>query len=324
MDILVMDLSIIVPVYNAIPLLERCLDSIFHQTTQYSYEVILVDDGSTDNSVGVIEARKENNIVLYRQQNAGPAAARNRGVELAKGRYIAFIDADDYWNDGYIEQTIKFLDEHKECVAVSVGCKSISLGNSPRFCPYTSNDDTREEPFVIPNFFEYWAEFCAPGTCSTTLRFEAVKQSGGMRGDLRITEDYEYWLYLSTFGQWGIIPEVFYVSDGGAVTQVQGHIKKDIERACKSPNLAEFEKRIIGRVSDEETSHYQKARGRVSRVLTYSHVITGRFSLGRIEALKYGKYFPQDKIGRLMNLAKHTELTWRCLAYLLRWREYHR
>lgn len=114
------------------------MDSIFHQTTQYSYEVILVDDGSTDNSVGVIEARKENNIVLYRQQNAGPAAARNRGVELAKGRYIAFIDADDYWNDGYIEQTIKFLDEHKECVAVSVGCKSISLGNSPRFCPYTS------------------------------------------------------------------------------------------------------------------------------------------------------------------------------------------
>lgn len=48
MDILIMDLSIIVPVFNAIPLLERCLDSIFHQTTQYSYEVILVDDGSTD------------------------------------------------------------------------------------------------------------------------------------------------------------------------------------------------------------------------------------------------------------------------------------
>ena len=214
MDILVMDLSIIVPVYNAIPLLERCLDSIFHQTTQYSYEVILVDDGSTDNSVGVIEARKENNIVLYRQQNAGPAAARNRGVELAKGRYIAFIDADDYWNDGYIEQTIKFLDEHKECVAVSVGCKSISLGNSPRFCPYTSNDDTREEPFVIPNFFEYWAEFCAPGTCSTTLRFEAVKQSGGMRGDLRITLSFNIWSMGDNTG--GVLCERWRSGDAGA------------------------------------------------------------------------------------------------------------
>ena len=52
-----MDISIVIPVYNAVPLLERCLDSIFNQTTLYSYEVILVDDGSTDNSVEVIKAR---------------------------------------------------------------------------------------------------------------------------------------------------------------------------------------------------------------------------------------------------------------------------
>ena len=76
-----MDISIIIPVYNAVPLLERCLDSIFNQTTLYSYEVILVDDGSTDNSVEVIKARLEKNIVLYQQQNAGPSAARNKGVE---------------------------------------------------------------------------------------------------------------------------------------------------------------------------------------------------------------------------------------------------
>ena len=60
-----MDISIVIPVYNAVPLLERCLDSIFNQTTLYSYEVILVDDGSTDNSVEVIKARPEKNIVLY-------------------------------------------------------------------------------------------------------------------------------------------------------------------------------------------------------------------------------------------------------------------
>lgn len=58
-----MDISIIIPVYNAVPLLERCLDSIFNQTTLYSYEVILVDDGSTDNSVEVIKARPEK--ILY-------------------------------------------------------------------------------------------------------------------------------------------------------------------------------------------------------------------------------------------------------------------
>ena len=143
------DLSVIIPVYNAVPLLERCLNSIFIQTTQYSYEVILVDDGSTDNSVEVIKARPERNIVLHQQSNAGPAAARNKGMELAKGKYVAFIDADDYWNDGYIEQTVQFLEEHVRCVAVSVGCKSISFGNPPCYCPAFVNDNSKFSAFVM-------------------------------------------------------------------------------------------------------------------------------------------------------------------------------
>lgn len=65
-----MDLSVIIPVYNAAALLDRCLDSVFNQKTRYTYEVILVDDGSTDNSVELIKARNEKNIILYKQQNA--------------------------------------------------------------------------------------------------------------------------------------------------------------------------------------------------------------------------------------------------------------
>ena len=80
-----MDLSIIIPVYNAAPLLDRCLDSVFNQTTQYNYEVILVDDGSTDNSVEIIKSRNEKNISFYQQKNAGPSVARNKGIELSNG-----------------------------------------------------------------------------------------------------------------------------------------------------------------------------------------------------------------------------------------------
>lgn len=78
------DLSIIIPVYNASKLINRCLDSIFNQSTQYQFEVILIDDGSTDDSIELIKARKEPNIILYQQQNAGPSTARNKGVELSK------------------------------------------------------------------------------------------------------------------------------------------------------------------------------------------------------------------------------------------------
>lgn len=66
-----MDLSIIIPVYNAAALIDRCLDSVFNQTTGYAYEVICVDDGSKDNSVALIEGRNNPNIRVVKQQNAG-------------------------------------------------------------------------------------------------------------------------------------------------------------------------------------------------------------------------------------------------------------
>lgn len=99
-----MDLSIIIPVYNKSKLINRCLDSIFNQTTNCSYEVILVDDGSTDDSVELIKTRTESNIILYEQQNAGPSVARNKGFELSHGKYCAYLDADDYWEDGFSEK----------------------------------------------------------------------------------------------------------------------------------------------------------------------------------------------------------------------------
>ena len=109
-----MDLSVIVPVYNAALLINRCLDSILSQQGEYEIEVICVDDGSTDNSIELIRSRKEKNIVLLTQSNSGPASARNKGMNVARGRYMAYLDADDYWLPDFIKKTITFLDNHKD------------------------------------------------------------------------------------------------------------------------------------------------------------------------------------------------------------------
>lgn len=318
------DLSVVIPIYNGALLLERCLDSIFSQKTMYSYEIILVDDGSTDNTVELIKARKEPNIVLYQQQNAGPAVARNKGVELSKGKYVAFMDADDYWKDGYIQKTVDFLNQHEKCVAVSVTCKNIaSFAKTASYNPTWMDETKKEEPRVLEDFMSYWATYCHVGTCSTTMRTELVRQSGGMRTDLRVTEDYEFWLFLSTFGKWGLIPEVLYVSDGGDVTQSQGWVSKMERRWKNAPSIAEWEKRIVTRLPELSVS-YQQARGRVSRNLTYCQLLSDRLDLSRHETLRYGKYFIMDPIGKLMNLAKYTPFTWWMLAKFLKYREYHR
>lgn len=88
--------SIIVPVYNASEFLENCLKSILSQTFK-DFEVICINDGSTDNSLEILEkyAKKDNRIKIFSQNNLGVSAARNLGIDVAKGEYILFCDADD-------------------------------------------------------------------------------------------------------------------------------------------------------------------------------------------------------------------------------------
>lgn len=90
-------ISVIVPVYNCEKYLSQCIQSIIEQDEQ-EIEIILVDDGSTDGSSSICDefARKDERIIVVHKENEGVSVARNKGLEIAKGKYIAFVDADDY------------------------------------------------------------------------------------------------------------------------------------------------------------------------------------------------------------------------------------
>lgn len=95
--------SIIMPVYNSEKVLEKSISSIINQTYK-NWELIIVDDGSTDESLEILKryAGKCTRIKVYQQKNSGPGAARNKGISKANGDYIAFIDADDYFDLNYL------------------------------------------------------------------------------------------------------------------------------------------------------------------------------------------------------------------------------
>ena len=101
-------ISVIVPVYNAEKYLKTCLDSLISQTYT-NFEVLCVDDGSTDHSLNILRfyEKKDNRIKVFTQENAGPAAARNKALQYATGDYISFVDADDY----LLENAFKILVE---------------------------------------------------------------------------------------------------------------------------------------------------------------------------------------------------------------------
>ena len=100
-----MKLSIIIPCYNAENYLAPCLDSIVHQSMDDDFEVILIDDGSIDDTTGIAKKyiKKDPRIRMISQANAGVSAARNAGLELAKGEWVLFVDADDLLIDGALE-----------------------------------------------------------------------------------------------------------------------------------------------------------------------------------------------------------------------------
>jgi Glycosyl transferase family 2 len=105
--------SVIVPLYNKAAYVGRCLESILAQ--QYGdFEVIVVDDGSTDGSADVVRGYKDPRVRVITQKNAGPGAARNRAAAEARHEWIAPIDSDDAWNPRYLMENIRMLEVHPQ------------------------------------------------------------------------------------------------------------------------------------------------------------------------------------------------------------------
>src|SRR3982751_6965527 len=88
--------SVIIPVYNGERFIRRAVDSILKQTFPVT-QIIVVDDGSKDITCEIVETEYRGQVTLLRQQNGGPAKARNAGLRIATGEFIAFLDADDWW-----------------------------------------------------------------------------------------------------------------------------------------------------------------------------------------------------------------------------------
>lgn len=99
------NLTLVVPIYNVEKYLGYCIQSLINQKTKFSYEVLLIDDGSTDGSKRICDifSKVECKIKVFHQTNSGVASARNIGIENARGQYISFVDADDYINEQYVE-----------------------------------------------------------------------------------------------------------------------------------------------------------------------------------------------------------------------------
>ncbi|NIP54606.1 MAG: glycosyltransferase [Phycisphaerae bacterium] len=114
------NLSVIIPLYNKGKYIGRALNSVLAQTYE-DFEVVVVDDGSGDDGPDIVRQYKDKRLRLIQQENAGPGAARNRGIAETTGNYIAFLDADDEWLPDFLKVTLYHLNMNNDCVLCTVG-----------------------------------------------------------------------------------------------------------------------------------------------------------------------------------------------------------
>ena len=130
-----MKISVIIPMYNASETIVRVLNSVRNQTLKCDYEILVINDGSKDNSKEIVEKyiseNSGSNIILIDQLNGGVSTARNAGLRASKGELIAFLDSDDEWFSDKLEKQLKLLNMNPEIDLLGCAFDGLYLSNTP-------------------------------------------------------------------------------------------------------------------------------------------------------------------------------------------------
>ena len=145
-------ISVIIPLYNKEDYISTSIKSIFKQSYN-DYEIIVVNDGSTDKSVDIVKAFNDERIRIINQKNAGVAAARNKGIEEAKGEYIAFLDADDEWKEDYLATQMELAEKYPQCDVFATNYEFCDA-NGKKTKTIIRGIQFQEESGVLNNYFE--------------------------------------------------------------------------------------------------------------------------------------------------------------------------
>ena len=314
--------SVIIPTYNLRLLIERAIRSVIRQNGGHDAEIIVVDDGSTDDTLSIIEKLGCPSVKILKQEhNQGPAAARNRGLLEAQGEYCAFLDGDDFWEPEFLNETTAFMRSHPEAVAVSVMQCHKTFNNKTYIVP---DPPPVQEPVLLDDFYDFWAKYNHVCTGSALIRTDVAKATGGQRVNFRVCEDLEFWALLATYGPWGFIPKVLFTSDGGVITREISWHEKARKRWASAMPADVWAERIVQRLPENLKNSFSHAQARIARNLAYSMMMDGRNEPARQDVLKYSALFPKNLLNSVFAICSHSRCLWFLFAASLRFREHLR
>ena len=178
--------SVIIPLYNKAPYIAKAIESVLGQTYR-DFEVIVIDDGSTDQSLEVAKTFENKSITIISQPNSGVSTARNNGVKLAKHPYICFLDADDWWHPTFLEEMKQLITDFPDAGIYGSGYYIVKNGKE------------RIAPIGVPQGFElgiidycevYAKTLCMPiWTGAVIVPKNIFDEEGGFKSQLKLGDD---------------------------------------------------------------------------------------------------------------------------------------
>jgi glycosyltransferase involved in cell wall biosynthesis len=215
--------SVILPVFNRAASVARAIDSVLAQTWS-AFELLIVDDGSTDETLAVLE-RYRSRATIIRQENAGAYAARNLGLRHARGSMIAFQDSDDAWLPDKLERQVPLMRPHVGLVYGDVHVVSAPRDDCPRL-GYTGFTRTRPHRGRV---LEHFASANFVPTCTALVRKSALEEIGGFQEGSRLSADYLAWFQIAQRHMFDYVPAPVAV-----YTQHEGGISSDLGRSLEA------------------------------------------------------------------------------------------
>jgi glycosyltransferase involved in cell wall biosynthesis len=223
--------SVVVPTYNRGWVVKDAIESVFAQTFQ-NFELIVVDDGSTDNTQAIL-SEFQDKILVIRQKNAGVSAARNQGVAAARGSLVAFLDSDDLWTPEKLAiQTDFFLlnPDIQICQTDEIWIRNGVRINPKKYHKKPSGD------IYIPSL-----SLCLVSPSAVMMDREFFKSMGGFDESLPACEDYDFWLRIGCRYPVHLISQQLVVKRGGHEDQLSGAPGLDRYRILSLHKILETE-----------------------------------------------------------------------------------
>ncbi|MFH1846996.1 MAG: glycosyltransferase family A protein [Candidatus Omnitrophota bacterium] len=208
--------SVIIPAYNREHFLKKAVDSVLTQTYG-NFELIVIDDGSTDNTKSLLSSYSDNRIKYIKNKtNSGVSKTRNKGLNIAKGNFIAFLDSDDWWKTQKLEKTINYITKFPD----------IPIFHSEEIWYRNGKLLNQKKKHKKPS--EYVYKEALPICCisiSTAVIKKCVFDSIGTFDEtFEACEDYDFWLRTTARYKVKLIPEALTLKDGGRSDQLSSSV----------------------------------------------------------------------------------------------------